>query len=58
MSELDRFDPTVRSKLDAMDADEEVLPCDPELADTATFCDHFWVRFCRQLSVVQEVHLH
>ena len=43
MSELDRLDPAVRSNLEALGADFEVLPCEPELADTAVFCEHYGV---------------
>lgn len=33
--------PSVRHTLDALRAAYEVLPCDPELADTAAFCAHY-----------------
>jgi prolyl-tRNA editing enzyme YbaK/EbsC (Cys-tRNA(Pro) deacylase) len=32
---------TVRSALDASGVDYEIMDCDPELADTATFCAHY-----------------
>ncbi len=31
----------VLSELDRLGADFEALPCDPDLADTAAFCDHY-----------------
>lgn len=31
----------VLAHLDALQADYEALPCDPELADTAAFCAHY-----------------
>ena len=33
----------VRAALDALDATYEVLPCDPELADTQVFCAHYGI---------------
>ena len=33
----------VRAALDALGADYEVLPCDPELADTHAFCAHYGI---------------
>jgi len=33
----------VRAALDDLGADHEVLDCDPELADTAAFCEHYGV---------------
>ena len=33
----------VRAALDALDATYEVLPCDPELADTRAFCAHYGI---------------
>lgn len=33
----------VRAALDVLGADYEVLDCDPELADTAAFCEHYGV---------------
>lgn len=33
----------VRAALDALDATYEVLPCDPELADTQAFCAHYGI---------------
>ena len=34
----------VTDHLDSLDADYEVLPCDPEFADTAAFCARYDVR--------------
>ena len=31
----------VRASLDALEAAYEILPCDPELADTQAFCAHY-----------------
>lgn len=33
--------PNVQKALDAFGIAYEVLPCDPELADTAAFCEHY-----------------
>lgn len=42
MSEVGpQIPPSVRAALDASGVDYEVLACDPELADTATFCVHY-----------------
>jgi prolyl-tRNA editing enzyme YbaK/EbsC (Cys-tRNA(Pro) deacylase) len=43
MSEQNRLDKNVRSILDALGVEYEVLPCDPDLADTAAFCEHYGV---------------
>ncbi|MDH3376417.1 MAG: hypothetical protein OEQ39_05545 [Gammaproteobacteria bacterium] len=37
----DLLEPQVRNQLDALGIDYEVLPCDPQLADTAVFCEHY-----------------
>jgi prolyl-tRNA editing enzyme YbaK/EbsC (Cys-tRNA(Pro) deacylase) len=37
----DLLDVRVSSALDALGVPHEVLPCDPELADTAAFCAHY-----------------
>lgn len=34
---------TVRSALESLGVDHEILPCDPNLADTAAFCEHYGV---------------
>ncbi len=41
MSALDLLEPLLRSQLDALGIGYEVLPCDPQLADTAVFCEHY-----------------
>lgn len=33
--------PAMCDRLDKLGVDYEVLPCDPELADTAVFCEHY-----------------
>lgn len=38
-----RIRSSVTSSLDALDADYETMECDPDLADTAEFCDHYGV---------------
>lgn len=35
------FHPKVQEALDANDIQYEVFPCDPGLADTAAFCEHY-----------------
>ena len=52
MSELDRLDQTVRSKLDALGVEYEVLPCDPDLADTAVFCEHYGVPIEKSVNTI------
>jgi prolyl-tRNA editing enzyme YbaK/EbsC (Cys-tRNA(Pro) deacylase) len=42
----------VRAALDALGAEYEVLPCDPELADTAAFCDHYGVPVERSANTI------
>ena len=37
------LDPAVSAALAATGIAHEVLPCDPELADTAAFCEHYGV---------------
>jgi prolyl-tRNA editing enzyme YbaK/EbsC (Cys-tRNA(Pro) deacylase) len=43
MNEIDLLHPTVRSSLENLGSEYEVLACDPELADTAAFCEHYGV---------------
>jgi prolyl-tRNA editing enzyme YbaK/EbsC (Cys-tRNA(Pro) deacylase) len=43
MNEVELLHPTVRSSLENLGIEYEVLPCDPELADTAAFCEHYGV---------------
>ena len=33
--------PAISALLEASGLDHEVMPCDPELADTAVFCEHY-----------------
>ena len=35
------LDPAVRASLRELEVAHEVLPCDPALADTAAFCEHY-----------------
>jgi prolyl-tRNA editing enzyme YbaK/EbsC (Cys-tRNA(Pro) deacylase) len=42
----------VRAALDALGAEYEVLPCDPDLADTAAFCDHYGVPLERSANTI------
>ena len=39
--ELNDIDLRVRKALDEIGIDYELVPCDPELADTAVFCAHY-----------------
>jgi prolyl-tRNA editing enzyme YbaK/EbsC (Cys-tRNA(Pro) deacylase) len=52
MSDPDRLDPSVRSRLDALNAEYDVIPCDPELADTATFCEHYGVPLEKSVNTI------
>lgn len=38
---MDEIESRVRAALDATGFDHELIPCDPELADTAAFCAHY-----------------
>jgi len=38
---IDEIEARVRAALERSGLDHEVFPCDPELADTAAFCDHY-----------------
>jgi prolyl-tRNA editing enzyme YbaK/EbsC (Cys-tRNA(Pro) deacylase) len=42
-SSHDDIEERVRSAVDALDVEYEALPCDPDLADTAAFCEHYGV---------------
>jgi prolyl-tRNA editing enzyme YbaK/EbsC (Cys-tRNA(Pro) deacylase) len=37
----DDIEQRVRSRLDALGVEYEIVPCDPELADTAAFCEAY-----------------
>ncbi|HET9051863.1 MAG TPA: YbaK/EbsC family protein [Candidatus Dormibacteraeota bacterium] len=39
----DPLDPRVRASLDGLGVEAEVMPCDPDLADTAAFCEAYGV---------------
>src|SRR6476646_9292259 len=43
MSETEEIERGVRASLEALGAAFEILPCDPELADTAAFCAHYGI---------------
>jgi len=43
MSETDEIERSVRAALEALGGAFEILPCDPELADTAAFCAHYGI---------------
>ena len=43
MSETEEIERGVRASLEALGAPFEILPCDPELADTAAFCAHYGI---------------
>lgn len=40
---MDPIEARVIAALDALDADYETMACDPELADTEAFCEHYGV---------------
>lgn len=40
---IDPAEQAVLAQIQSLDADIEVMPCDPELADTAVFCAHYGV---------------
>ena len=42
-SEIEPIERTVRSALDVLQVAYQILPCDPELADTAAFCEHYGI---------------
>ena len=43
MSETDEIERSVRAALETLAGAFEILPCDPELADTAAFCAHYGI---------------
>ena len=43
MSETEEIERGVRAALEAVAESFEILPCDPELADTAAFCAHYGI---------------
>jgi prolyl-tRNA editing enzyme YbaK/EbsC (Cys-tRNA(Pro) deacylase) len=40
---MEEIEAAVRGALDELGIEYEALPCDPELADTAAFCEHYGV---------------
>ena len=40
-SPMDPADGAVRTRLDRLGVEYEIVPCDPDLADTAAFCAHY-----------------
>jgi prolyl-tRNA editing enzyme YbaK/EbsC (Cys-tRNA(Pro) deacylase) len=43
MTEIEEIERGVRAALEKLTGTFEVLPCDPELADTAAFCAHYGI---------------
>jgi prolyl-tRNA editing enzyme YbaK/EbsC (Cys-tRNA(Pro) deacylase) len=43
MSTPERIEASVRAALDALGAEYEAMPCDPDFADTAAFCERYGV---------------
>jgi prolyl-tRNA editing enzyme YbaK/EbsC (Cys-tRNA(Pro) deacylase) len=41
MDQAEEAEQEVRARLDSLGVAYEVVPCDPELADTAAFCEHY-----------------
>jgi len=41
MTQSSELHPKVQEALKAFDVTYEIFPCDPELADTAAFCEHY-----------------
>ena len=39
----EQIEQSVRSALESLGVDYEILPCDPALADTAAFCQHYGI---------------
>jgi prolyl-tRNA editing enzyme YbaK/EbsC (Cys-tRNA(Pro) deacylase) len=48
------FDPILNA-LDAMSIDYEVIDCDPQLADTAEFCEHYGYRLDESANAIMVV---
>jgi prolyl-tRNA editing enzyme YbaK/EbsC (Cys-tRNA(Pro) deacylase) len=46
------LDPAVHAALVAHGIEHEVLPCDPEMADTAAFCEHYGVPIERAANTI------
>jgi prolyl-tRNA editing enzyme YbaK/EbsC (Cys-tRNA(Pro) deacylase) len=41
MDQAEEAEQEVRARLDSLGVEYKVVPCDPELADTAAFCEHY-----------------
>jgi prolyl-tRNA editing enzyme YbaK/EbsC (Cys-tRNA(Pro) deacylase) len=41
MGQVDEAEQAVRVRLDSLGVEYEIVPCDPDLADTAAFCEHY-----------------
>jgi prolyl-tRNA editing enzyme YbaK/EbsC (Cys-tRNA(Pro) deacylase) len=41
MDEAEEAEAAVRARLDSLGVEYEIVPCDPDLADTAAFCEHY-----------------
>lgn len=52
MTDADLLHPATRVALDALDVPFEVMPCDPELADTAAFVEAYGVPLDRSANTI------
>lgn len=52
MTDADLLHPATRAALDALDVPFEVMPCDPELADTAAFVEAYGVPLDRSANTI------
>lgn len=43
---------TIRAVLEASQLDYEIMPCDPSLADTAVFCEHYGVPLEKSVNTI------
>lgn len=44
--------PSIQAFLDSCAMDYEILPCEPELADTAVFCEHYGVSLANSANAI------
>ena len=44
--------PSIQAFLDSCGLDYEILPCEPELADTAVFCEHYGVSLANSANAI------
>jgi prolyl-tRNA editing enzyme YbaK/EbsC (Cys-tRNA(Pro) deacylase) len=51
-NETEAIEERVQSALQALEIPHEVMPCDPELADTAAFCDHYRVSLANSANAI------